>query len=421
MEDMKAGMRSFRDGNGSDAMKTPYEVGAILHLHEIGWGSRRIADELGISRNTVKKYLEAKGWIAYRGSGRQALLVPHLEWVLQEFRKHRGNAEVVRQELKRQKDVAVSLRTVERAVEAQRRLLSAEARATLRFETPPGRQSQVDFGSANVEIGGQKTLVHLFVMTLGYSRRLFVCPFPDESRDSWLSGMERAFLHFGGVTGEVLTDNAKALVRHHDTRTRRVEFSESFLAFSRYWGFAPRACAPYRARTKGKDENGVGYVKKNAIAGRSFESWNHLEAHLAWWMREIADPRIHGTTGERPIDRFERERMSLLPVNGRPPFVQARELVRKVHTDLCVEVDTNHYSVPWRYIGEEVTVHISGSSLTVHHGGIEIARHAVAPGRRARVIDKSHFLGVSSLHLERPARGELERSLDDYARIAGGL
>ncbi len=75
MEDMKAGMRSFRDGNGSDAMKTPDEIGAILHLHEIGWGSRRIADELGISRNTVKKYLEAKGWIAYRGSGRQALLV----------------------------------------------------------------------------------------------------------------------------------------------------------------------------------------------------------------------------------------------------------------------------------------------------------------------------------------------------------
>jgi hypothetical protein len=107
-----------------------------------------------------------------------------------------------------------------------------------------------------------------------------------------------------------------------------------------YWGFRPVACAPYRARTKGKDERGVGYVKKNAIAGRSFESWAEFEAHLDHWMREISDRRIHGATGEAPIVRFERdEARSLRPLNGRPPFRQLRDLIRVVQSDCCVHVD----------------------------------------------------------------------------------
>ena len=98
--------------------------------------------------------------------------------------------------------------------------------------------------------------------------------------------------------------NPKALVEHHDATTREVRFNGRLHAFARYWGFAPRACAPYRARTKGKDERGVGYVKKNAIAGRRFESWAALEAHLDRWMREVADQRVHGTTGVAPAERF---------------------------------------------------------------------------------------------------------------------
>src|SRR3712207_9087744 len=89
--------------------------------------------------------------------------------------------------------------------------------------------------------------------------------------------------------------------------TREVLFNARFHAFARCWDVRPVACAPYRARTKGKDERGVGYVKHNAIAGRGFASWAALEAHLAWWMREVADVRVHGTTGEAPIGRVERE------------------------------------------------------------------------------------------------------------------
>ena len=123
-----------------------------------------------------------------------------------------------------------------------------------------------------------------------------------------------------------MIDNPRALVVEHDPTTRTVVFNEKFKAFATHWGFRARACAPYRARTKeGKTENGVGYVKRNAIAGRSFPSWETLEAHLEAWTRDVADVRLHGTTGQAPIDRFQRaEAKALKPVAGAPPFHAAR-------------------------------------------------------------------------------------------------
>jgi transposase len=414
-------MTTFQHAAGTEVMKTPQDIAAILKLHQLGWGKKAIARELGISKNTVRRYLDAGGVLDYAKPQRSSLLEGQGAWLAQELRRHRGNADVVRQELERQKGIQVSLRTVQRAVQEHRVQMEAEAKATLRFETPPGLQGQADFGTMRVQIAGEWVRVHLFVMTLGFSRRVFVAAFLDETRCSWQVGLERAFLHFGGVTYEVLIDNAKALVKSHDIARHQVEFSGPFLAFARYWGFQPRACAPYRARTKGKDENGVGYVKKNAIAGRCFDSWAQLEAHLQWWMREIADQRIHGTTGERPCQRFEREREALKPLSGRPPFVQARELSRVVHNDLCVEVDTNHYSVPWRYIGEQVTVHIQDRILSVFYAGERIAHHPLSRGRRQRRVDPQHLKGLSALKPVVPVDGQLQRSLAEYAAVAGGL
>ena len=106
---------------------------------------------------------------------------------------------------------------------------------------------------------------------------------------------------------EVLLDSARALITRHDPESREVTINPKLHAFTRRWGFRVRACAPYRARTKGKDERGVGYVKRYAIAGRRFESVAALEAHLAQWTRDVADVRIHGATAEAPMARFLRE------------------------------------------------------------------------------------------------------------------
>lgn len=409
-------------------MRTPDEVAAMQRLHDLGWGTRRIAAEIGCNRETVQRYLAASGWAPCRVPARPGLLRGHAAWLDERLRRHRGNADVVRQELASELGVVVSLRTVERAVSHLRRELAAEALATVRFETPPGRQLQIDFGQRRIAIEGERDKVFLFVATLGYSRRIYAAAFRHERQSAWLEGIEDAFRHFGGLPRELLLDNARALVKHHDAVTREVEFTDRLHAFARYWDVRPVACAPYRARTKGKDERGVGYVKHNAIAGRSFASWDVLEAHLAWWMREVADTRVHGTTGEAPMVRFAREEAAALrPLNGRPPFRQLRELTRRVQNDACVDIDTNHYSVPWKLIGAEVTVQVGGGQIRIHHAGAEVACHDTRLGRRERAVDRAHLHGIvpcrpgttSDAAVTLPGI-ELLRPLAEYEHVAGG-
>jgi transposase len=378
----------------------------------------------------VKRWLSLDGWQPYGRPQRRSALDGLEVWLEERFHRHAGNADVVHQELVAEHGITVSLRTVERAVAGWRRDLAAAARATVRFETPPGRQLQIDFGERRVVIAGESVRVHLFVATLGYSRRRYVQVFRHERQACWLAGIEGAFAHFGGVPEEVLLDNPRALVVHHDAATREVRFHERFLVFASYWGFRPRACAPYRARTKGKDERSVGYVKRNAIAGRSFPSWEAFEAHLAQWTREVADVRVHGTTGETPLARFAAEAQALRPLEGKPPFEQTRELVRQVGADCSVEVDTNAYSVPWRLLGESVQVQITRGRVRILHAGGEVALHDERTGlRRQRAVDPAHFEGVAGFRspVRREAALEAEpvaptllRPLAEYEQIAGG-
>ena len=284
-------------------------------------------------------------------------------------------------------------------------------------------------------IGGESVRVFLFVATLGYSRRVYAQAFRHERQSAWVDGLEAAFGHFGGVLQEVLLGNARALVQRHDAATGEVCFNAKFHAFARYWDFRPRACAPYRARTKGKDERGVGYVKHNAIAGHEFLSWAALEAHLVWWAREIADTHVHGTTGERPLERFTRaEASALRALAGRPPFRQMRELVRRVQADCAIELDTNAYSVPWKLIGETVQVVVASGRVSIRHRGAGIAAHTERTGRRQRVVDPTHLTGIARPRPSAPAEAaggqpvgglepaacELLRPLSEYERAAGG-
>ena len=179
----------------------------------------------------------------------------------------------------------------------------------------------------------------------------------------------------------------------------------------------------------------MGYVKRNAVAGRSFESFAALEAHLAEWTREVADARVHGTTGEAPMARFARDEAGALrPLPGRGPFLAARELSRRVGADCAVEIDTNAYSVPWRLIGERVHVLVTAKTVTIVHAGVEIACHPRNAGRRGRVVDRAHFQGVAGAEGRaiRAAAAAVEgeavpipapallRPLAEYEAVAGG-
>jgi transposase len=411
------------NASGVSIMQSPEIVDQILILHKQGWGQRRIAKELGIHRQTVKRYIRQKMWIAYKRQGNSKELHKITGWLEKAFHQHRGNAVVVHQELERLLGIKVGLRTVQYAVSIFRKDLLINTQATIRFETPPGKQMQIDFGSMTITIGGLKQKIYFFAAILGYSRRQYVQAFEGEKQEHWFQGLDAAFRYFNGVTQDVLIDNARSLVRHHNQQTREVLFNERFRAFARYWGFTPKACAPYRARTKGKDENTIKYLKRNAIAGREFASFADLQAHLQWWMREISDVRIHGTTGEKPLERYQKEWPHLQPLKDRPPFFQIRELQRVVHNDACIEVDTNFYSVPWKLIKAKVTVHIVEERLYIFYGSQEVARHSICYGQRERSIQSQHLegiIGAKHYFAHDQDCPELLRPLEEYEAVVGG-
>ena len=141
---------SLMDDQRRDLMKAPDEVSAMLRLKALGWGSQRIAAELGCARNTVRRWLAEGDWRACASASRSKKLDGLSDWIAERFHRHAGNADVVRQELASEKSLVVSLRTVERATAPLRRELVAAARATVRFETHPGEQLQIDFGERRV-------------------------------------------------------------------------------------------------------------------------------------------------------------------------------------------------------------------------------------------------------------------------------
>ncbi len=337
-----------------------------------------------------------------------------------------GNAVVVA-ELLRARGYDVGLRTVQKVVATRRRERVAEAIASVRFETAPGAQMQIDFGQKVVSIAGVLMRVYLLVAVLELLETRLREAFSSDKTD-WLEGVAGAFRRFGGVPRTLLGDNARSLVSARDRVAQTVTFHPGYLAFCRDWEVTPRACAPYRARTKGKTESAVKYVKRNGLAGRSFESFAALEAHLASWMDE-ADRRTHGTTHELPIERFRQtssQRSRALPVRALP--VRERRLVRRVANDAFVDVDTVRYSVPHRLVRDRVSVHVGEVEVKIFHGATLVATRTRGSSEpHAWVRDDAHFVGLWRAVDVPPIEARflallatLGRSLDDYARVIGG-
>ena len=161
-------------GDSKERMEPPNVVEKILYLSSEGWGKRRIAKELGISANTVKHYRRQGKWRPYNIPKRIKRLEALDVWLEEMFNLHKGNAEVIRQELVRQHNLQADLRTVERAVKLFRRRAFASAKATIRFETPPGKQMQIDFGSITIKIAGEPKKIYFFAAVLGFSRRQYI-------------------------------------------------------------------------------------------------------------------------------------------------------------------------------------------------------------------------------------------------------
>ena len=399
-------------------------VTTIRELASRGVGSKTIARELGVARNTVRRYLR-------QGIAAGVQMRPAARCLTEGTRATArdlyagvagGNAVVVKR-LLAERGVVASERTIQRAVADLRRAQRVATLATVRVETAPGDQLQIDFGQKRVLVAGAIVRVFLLVAVLSYSRRLFVKAFLNERGDDWREGIAAAFTHFGGVPRTLLGDNARALVLGRDRATGTVSFHPAYVAFCRDWDVQPRACAPYRARTKGKTEAGVKYVKRNALADQTFDSFDALEQYLAAWM-VLADQRRHGTTREAPILRFERdERASLRPLPIRALPRRTQRLRRRVALDAFVDVDTIRYSVPHRLVRDHVDVVVEDHVVRIFQGTELVATHARSTEPFARVVDVAHYAGLwRAAPDDAPTAGlaVLGRDLADYAAVVDG-
>ena len=188
--------------------------------------------------------------------------------------------------------------------------------AVVRFETPAGRPGQVDFATFTLPWGRR----HALVVVLGHSRLLWLRFYRRQTMAVLTEGLERAFARFGGVPTELLFDQMRAVVLS-DGRVGGGELvlNAEFLRVAAHWGFHPRACRPYRAQTKGKVERPIRYIRDSFFYGRAFANDEDLNEQASRWLEGTATVRRHSTTGERPVDRFERdEREALGPLARRP-------------------------------------------------------------------------------------------------------
>lgn len=401
-------------GPGGTSMLSQDQWGAVRSLTERGLSKKSIARQLGINVRTVRRYLRAGRREAYqRARPAQELLErDHGDYLRQRGPVVDWSAQLLFQEIVA-REYAGSYESVKRWVrplrEQQRRLEAA----TVRFETGPGVQAQADWGSTMIEIAGQWVRAHVFVMTLGYSRRIFARAYPGERLASLLDAHERAFSHLGGRTEEILYDNPRTIVLRRDVEGRHIEWNPIFRDFADCYGFRPRLCRPYRARTKGKVESGVKYVKRNALRGRKFRSWEELNEWLLEWCLTIADQRVHGTTHEIPAVRFHRE--ALISVAEVTPYRLERNPVRCVANDSLVCIDTNRYSVPWRLVGESVEISIAAHQLRVFHRGALVAAHPLCLDRHQVIRDPEHYRGLfrTTAVREEPV-GRLPDSIWDF-------
>ena len=417
----------------------------IITLAQRGWSQRRIARELEVDRETVKRYAPpakpatnptagsgepqpATGENPTAGSeaptatteavkpataatnptagslpGPASRCEPHRAVIVAALA--RGlTAQRIHQDLCAEHGFAGSYESVKRFVRRTGATLPLPFR---RMECAPGEEMQVDFGQgAWVEADGKRRRPHLFRAVLSHSRKGYSEVVSRQDTETFIRCCENAFRHFGGVTRTTVVDNLKAAVLEPDWFDPNL--NPKMADFARHYGTVVVPTRPARPEHKGKIEAGVKYAQNNALRGRTFASLGEQNLFLADWERRVADTRIHGTVRQQVSAMFERERpaLSALPESLFPSFTEAR---RKVHRDGHVEFEKAYYSVPPEHLGREVWVRGESRIVRIlNHRQEVIASHARAEAGRFATTD-AHLHAHKRSGVERGAQYWLER------------
>jgi len=372
------------------------ELMMILELHRQGLSITAIARRTGRDPKTVRKYVE-RGLeppvYGPRQVGRPNKLAPYLDYLRQRLAAFPDLSAVRLTREIRERGYNGAYTAVKRFVAAIRPE-SEPKPFEVRFETPPGYQAQVDFArfvTSFTDEPGIVRIIWLFSLVLGHSRHIFARFVMHQDLQTLLRCHMLAFAAIGGVPIEILYDRMKTAVIGEDA-DGHIIYNRSLLALAQHYGFLPRACRPYRAKTKGKVERPFSYIRQDFFLGRSFRNLDDLNAQLDDWLATVANVRLHGTTQRIVSEAFTAEQAELqrLPAF---PFDALLKLERRVSHDGLVSIGGNYYSVPDR-TRRVVEVHQLPDQIRILDQGRLVAVHPVLEGRRQYRIDPAHRQGV---------------------------
>ncbi len=383
----------------------------IRDLRSRGCYIKDIANKLNVCSKTVSRALKREGPPSKRKSGvRKGKLNDYKARIDQLLADDVWNAEVIFKIL--QEEGYTGSRSLLREYIQPKRALR-QSTATTRFETQPGQQLQHDWGEIQVMLSGQPTRIYFSVNTLGFSRRFFAWAALKNDAEHTYESLIRSFEWLGGVPRQILVDNQKAAVISHPANGQ-VQFNQGFLLLASHYGFMPKACKPYRARTKGKTERMVRYVKENFFQRyRHFESLAHLNQQLELWLTDIADQRIQGTLQEQVAERFKREVDVLHPLPA-IRFDTSYMETRKVPIDCYINLLGNRYSVPAALAEQTVRIRIGlNQQLKIYDRDEQwVATHLLSDSQNQWVCNREHHQPLyQAVHVE-------TRDLSQYEEFA---
>ena len=434
------------------------DIRELLRRIRHGQSNRAIARETGINRKTVARY---RAWAQERGLLAGELLpLDELQRLVAELNtgappQNVSSVAPYRDQvlkLRRQgvEIAAIHARLQERGYSGSyasvhrfvRRLEPQTPQATVRVETPPGVEAQVDFGFAGRMLDpetGQLRKTWAFVMTLSWSRHQYVEFVFDQQIPTWLQCHANAFRFFGGVPERVVIDNLKAGIARVSQDEPQAQ--QSYRECAAHYGFIITPCRPRTPQHKGKvEQGGVHYVKRNFLGGREPTTLTQANQDVRRWVTTTAGQRIHGTTKERPLERFEQVERAALKSLPATPYDLAIWKQVKLHRDCHLVFEQAYYSAPFRLIGQRLWVRGGTQTVQIYTSDYHlVATHTRAqqPGQRQTNLDHLPTHKVAGLTLTRancrlrateigPAtRQVVDRLLDhrpeDRLRTAGRL
>lgn len=366
----------------------------IKELHQQGHSIRAIAQMTGVARNTVRGILRQKAPQPFQKPERPSCLDAYKPYLRQREQTACLSAVRLLQEIRPQ-GYTGSVDVLRRFLKSVREQSQHSAKMTVRFETPPGQQAQVDWAHVGkyADATGNLHSIYAFVMVLGFSRMLYVEFTESMSLPTLIRCHQNAFTFFGGLPQSVLYDNMKQV------KLAPGEWTPLFLDFVSHYGLVPKTHRVRRPRTKGKVERAVSYVRDSFLNGRTFADLADLNLQGKHWLDTTANVRVHATTQQRPCDLLPKENLTLLSAVA--PYQLCERYERKVSVEGFVQVGRSRYSVPPDYIGKPVLVVANGSKIVVRSRDLIIAEHTLAVQPGSCVTHKEHLDALWKRSVER--------------------